>query len=162
MPPPLLFDLSSIDLQAKPIFDRETIGQVNPQRYEMQHLDGILWCDEEKRLILGYKDVTEDEFWVRGHIPGRPLMPGVIMIEAAAQLSSFFMKHIFKIEGFIGFAGIDSAKFRSVVEPGQRLYLLGHITKFKIRKNTSHVTISVQGVVIGSVVFEAAISGMKV
>jgi len=162
MPPPLLFDLSSIDLQAEPIFDKEAICKVNPQRYEMQHLDGILWCDKEKRLILGYKDVTENEFWIRGHIPDRPLMPGVIMVEAAAQLSSFFMKQVFEIEGFIGFAGIESAKFRSVVEPGQRLYLLGHITKFKIRKRGSRVTTYVQGVVEGSMVFEAAISGMKV
>ncbi len=162
MPPPLLFDLSSIDLQAEPVFDRKAICEVNPQRFEMQHLDGILWYNKDKRLILGYKDVTEDEFWIRGHIPGRPLMPGVIMIEAAAQLASFFMKWIYELEGFVGFAGINSAKFRSVVEPGQRLYLLGHITKFKRRKDTAHVTTSVQGVVNGSIVFEAAISGMKV
>ena len=162
MPPPLLFDLSSIDLQAEPVFDREAICKVNPQRFEMQHLDGIIWCDKEKRLILGYKDVTENEFWVRGHIPDRPLMPGVIMIEAAAQLASFCMKHIYELEGFIGFAGIDSAKFRSVVEPGQRLYLLGRVKKFKRRRDTAHVTTSVQGVVDGSMVFEADISGMKV
>ena len=162
MPPPLLFDLSSINLQAEPLFDREAICKVNPQRFEMQHLDGILWLDKEKLLVLGYKDVTDSEFWIRGHIPGRPLMPGVIMIEAAAQLSSFFMKQVYELEGFIGFAGINSAKFRSVVEPGQRLYLLGHITKFKRRKDTTHVTTSVQGVVDGSMVFETAISGMKV
>lgn len=159
MPPPLLFDLSKIDLFAKPLFDREAIGRFNPQRFEMQQLDGIIWQDKDKLLILGYKDVTEKEFWVRGHIPARPLMPGVIMIEAAAQLSSFFVKQLLGTEkGFIGFAGIESAKFRSVVEPGQRLYLLCHITKFKVRKYTA----SIQGVVGSTMVFETVVSGLRV
>ncbi len=158
MPPPLLFDLSQIDLKAKPIFDKEAIGKVNPQRFEMQQLDGILWYDKERFLVLGYKDVTGGEFWIRGHIPGRPLMPAVIMVEAAAQLSGFFVKHIYELEGFIGFAGIDSAKFRAPVEPGQRLYLLGHITRFKRRKYTT----SVQGVVGDTMVFETQVSGLQV
>lgn len=162
MPPPLLFDLSGIDLDKEPVFDREVICQSNPQRFEMQQLDGILWFNKEKSQILGYKDVTDKEFWVRGHIPGRPLMPGVIMIEAGAQLSSFMLKHIFEEEGFIGFAGIDEAKFRSVVEPGHRLYLLGQIVKYKRRKRTAHITTKVQGVVEGTMVFEALVSGMKV
>jgi len=46
MPPPLLFDLSQIDLSGKPIFDAEAIRRVNPQRFEMQQLDGILWYDK--------------------------------------------------------------------------------------------------------------------
>jgi 3-hydroxyacyl-[acyl-carrier-protein] dehydratase len=158
MPPLLLFDLSQIDLTAEPIFDKESIGEENPQRLEMQQLDGILWYDKGKFLILGYKDVTDDEFWIGGHIPGRPLMPGVIMVEAAAQLLSFFVKRIYEVEGFIGFTGIDSAKFRSVVEPGQRLYLLGHLTKITSRKYTA----TIQGVVDGTMVFETTVSGMKV
>ena len=162
MPPRLFFDLSQIDLTAKPLFDKEAICKVNPQKYEMQQLDGILWYDKEKFLILGYKDVTDNEFWIRGHIPGRPLMPGVIMVEAAAQLASFFMKQVYELKGFVGFAGINSAKFRSVVEPGQKLYLLGHITKFKRRRDTAHVTTNVQGVVDGAIVFETTIAGMKV
>jgi 3-hydroxyacyl-[acyl-carrier-protein] dehydratase len=162
MPPPLFFDLSQIDLEAKPIFDKEAVCKINPQRYEMQQLDGILWYDKEKKQILGYKDITKDEFWIRGHIPGRPLMPGVIMVEAAAQLASFFMKQIFQEPGFIGFAGIEYAKFRSVIEPGQRLYLLGLVTKYRRKKLTSLVTTDVQGVVDGNLVFEASVSGMRV
>ncbi|MHC4573888.1 MAG: 3-hydroxyacyl-ACP dehydratase FabZ family protein [Planctomycetota bacterium] len=158
MPPPLLFDLSKIDLTADPIFDKEAIARVNPQRFEMQQLDGVLWYDKAKFLILGYKDLTEDEFWVRGHIPDRPLMPGVIMVEAAAQLSSFFVKQVYGLEGFIGFAGIESAKFRATVEPGPRMYLLGHITKFKRRKYTC----SVQGIIDDAMVFEAVVSGLNV
>ena len=161
MPPPLLIDLSKIDLNAKPVFDKQAVLDVNPQRYEMQHLDGIIWYDREKLLILGYKDVTDKEFWVRGHIPGRPLMPVVIMIEAAAQLSSFFLKKIFEEGGFIGFAGIENAKFRSVIEPGNRLYLLGHVTKYIKKERTTRVTMDVQGIVDGNMVFETTVSGMK-
>ncbi len=158
MPPPLLFELSQIDLNKEPVFSRDDILQVNLQNYEMQQLDGILWYDKEKRLILGYKDVTENEFWIRGHIPGRPLMPGVIMIESAAQLLSFFVKKILGVEGFIGFASIDSAKFRSTVTPGQRLYLVGHLTVVKTRKYTAVI----QGIVDDKMVFDTQVSGLKV
>ena len=158
MPPSLLFDLSQIDLNAESLYTKEDIVEVNPQQYEMQQLDGILWYDKEKYLILGYKDITENEFWVRGHIPGRPIMPGVIMIEAAAQLSSFFVKKIYELTGFIGFASIESAKFRTTVEPGQRLLLLAHITKFKRRKYTC----TVQGMVDGKMAFDTTVSGLNV
>jgi 3-hydroxyacyl-[acyl-carrier-protein] dehydratase len=159
MAPSLLFDLSAIDLKGKPLFDREAICTINPQRFEMQQLDGIQWYDREKAMVLGYKDVTEREFWVRGHIPGRPLMPGVIQIEAAAQMLSFFVKHAYQEEGFIGFGGIERAKFRSAIEPGRRLYLLGHITE--ARRGRRYVC-DVQGVVATTLVFEATISGMRV
>jgi 3-hydroxyacyl-[acyl-carrier-protein] dehydratase len=158
MPPQLLFDLSEIDLNQKPLFTREDILQVNPQSFEMQQLDGILWYEKEKFLILGYKDVTKDEFWIRGHIPGRPLMPGVIMVEAAAQLLSFFVRKIYGVDSFIGFASIESARFRSTVEPGQRVYLLGHLIKFKSRKYTA----AIQGLVDDTMVFDTVISGIKV
>jgi len=158
MPPPLLFDLSKIDLSGEPVFGREEIERVNPQRFKMQQLDGISWYDKEKFLVLGYKDVTEQEFWVSGHIPGRPIMPAVIIVEAAAQLSSFFVKQVYQLEGFIGFAGIESAKFRSVVVPGQRLYLLGHLFRFKSRRYSCQV----QGLVDDTIVFEAVLLGMKV
>ena len=157
MPPPLLFDLSTIELE-RTMFDKDDICQVNPQRYEMQHLDGIIWYDKNKMMLLGYKDVTDGEFWTRGHIPGRPLMPGVIMIEAAAQLLSFFVRKVYEVDAFIGFAGIESAKFRGTVAPGKRLHLLGHLSTFRSRKYTA----TIQGVVDGTIVFDTTVSGMKV
>ncbi|MBN2455954.1 MAG: hypothetical protein JXB29_05375, partial [Sedimentisphaerales bacterium] len=75
-----------------------------------------------------------------------------------AQLSSFFVKQIYQLEGFIGFAGIDSAKFRNPVEPGKRLYLLAHLTKFKRRKYTC----SIQGIVEDTMAFEVVVSGLNV
>jgi 3-hydroxyacyl-[acyl-carrier-protein] dehydratase len=91
MPPKLLVDLSGIDLTrvAIPI---EEIREVNPQRYEMEQLSGIITYRPDLGYIVAFRDVRPDEFWVRGHIPGRPLFPGVLMIEAAAQLSSFYYK----------------------------------------------------------------------
>jgi 3-hydroxyacyl-[acyl-carrier-protein] dehydratase len=157
MPPQLLFDMSKIDLD-QVVINKQEIEAVNPQRFEMQQLDNVIWYDKEKFLILGYKDLTENEFWIRGHLPGRPLMPAVIMIEAAAQLSSVFVKHVYQLGGFIGFASIDEAKFRKPVSPGCRLYLLGHITVFKRRK----FTCIVQGIIDGTMVFDTVVSGLNV
>jgi len=157
MAPPLLFDLSKIDLE-KTVFDRSAIAEVNPQSHEMAQLDGIIWHDRPKLLVLGYKDVTETEFWVRGHIPGRPIMPAVIMVEAAAQLASFFMKRIYGLKGFIGFSGIDKTKFREAIVPGDRLYLLGHISKVRSRQFSADV----QGLVNGKLAFDTTVTGMKV
>ena len=56
----------------------------------MEQLTAIVHVDPEKHLVAGYKDVGNDEFWVRGHMPGYPLMPGVLMCEAAAQLCSYY------------------------------------------------------------------------
>jgi 3-hydroxyacyl-[acyl-carrier-protein] dehydratase len=158
MPPPLLFDISEIDLHAEPMFDKTVVCDINPQRYEMQQLDAILWVDPDRHLLLGYKDVTDHEFWVKGHIPGRPLMPGVIMIECAAQLLSFYVKQFLKVKGFVGFGGIESAKFRSTVEPGDRLYLLADVYERKARR----VSCRVQGVVDSTLAFEAVVKGVHV
>jgi len=157
MPPTYLFDISDIDL-TKTVFNRDDIGEVNPQSYEMSQLDGIIWHDLDKLQVLGYKDITENEFWVRGHIPGRPIMPGIVMVEAAAQIGSFFMKRIYGLTGFIGFSGIDRAKFRETVVPGDRLLMLGHICKIRSRQ----FSCDVQGFVNDKMVFDTRVTGMRV
>jgi 3-hydroxyacyl-[acyl-carrier-protein] dehydratase len=157
MPPQLLFDISEIDLTQE-VFGRDAIGEVNPQSFEMSQLDSIVWYDEESHHCIGYKDATDKEFWVRGHIPGRPIMPGVIMVEAAAQLASFYMKKIYGLEGFIGFSGIGTTKFRGTVVPGDRLIMLCKIVKFRSRQFSAQV----QGIVGDTLAFDTTISGMRV
>ena len=157
MPPQLIVDISDIDLTQE-LFNREQIAKVNPQSFEMAQLDGIIWYDKEKHISIGYKDLTDDEFWIRGHIPGRPIMPGVIMIEAAAQLSSFYMKEIYGLDGFIGFSGIEKTRFRGTIVPGDRLIMLCQIVKFRSRQFAAHV----QGIVDGTLAFDTIVSGMKV
>jgi len=155
MPSRLFIDLNTIDLD-RVVYDVEAIERNNPQRYEMRHLDGIIHLDPEAGYIVGFKDVTEDEFWVRGHIPGRPLFPGVLMIEAAAQLASFAVRQISSDTRFMGFGGVEQVKFRAQVTPGQRLYLIGKFMEMRSRR----FKLAAQGVVENQLAFEATIIGM--
>jgi 3-hydroxyacyl-[acyl-carrier-protein] dehydratase len=154
MPPQLLYDITGIDLSAV-LFDQEGIRQVNPQRGDMEQLNAIVYAQPEKGRILGYKDVRDDEFWVPGHIPGRPLYPGVLMIEAGAQLASFYTRKYSGWKGFIGFSGAESIRFRLPVPPGNRLYLLGQ----KDWERHGRFCCRVQGLLKGSIAFEASIVG---
>jgi len=157
MAPSLLVDLSKIDLN-RVLIPIEEIRQCNPHRYEMEMLSGCIHLDPEKGQIVAYKDVRADEFWVRGHIPGRPLMPGVLMIEAAAQMSSLYYKRVQKDPRFLGFGGVDGVKFRGQVVPGDRLLLLGQAIEIRSRR----AVFDTQGVVGDRMVFEARITGMPI
>jgi len=157
MPPQPLLDLSTIDLN-KILVDKEGIRRANPQRYEMEHLDGIVYIDTEHGRIVGIKNVRADEFWVRGHIPDRPILPGVIMIEAAAQLASYYTQTVLKYEGFFGFGGVDEVKFRGTVIPPARLVLVGQALDIRPRRSVCYL----QGFVDDKMVFEGKITGMPV
>jgi 3-hydroxyacyl-[acyl-carrier-protein] dehydratase len=159
MPPQLLFDISRIDLNRLEV-DQEAIRKVNPQRGAMEHLNGIVHMNFTPDVVevLGYKEVRSDEFWVEGHIPGRPLLPGVIMIEAAAQLAGYATRLTTDWEGFIGFGGVEDFKFRAPVMPGCRMYILGKRTKARHRR----LWCAVQGLVNGNIVFEGTVIGTVV
>jgi 3-hydroxyacyl-[acyl-carrier-protein] dehydratase len=157
MPPEVNFDPSQLDF-GRVLADREAIRQINPQRFEMEQLTAIVHVDLEKHLIVGYKDVGTDEFWVRGHMPGYPLLPGVLMCEAAAQLCSYYIvKHSQVLErDFIGFGGLENVRFRSPVHPGDRLVLVAKVT----RLNRRQTVFNVQGFVGNTMVFHADIIGV--
>jgi 3-hydroxyacyl-[acyl-carrier-protein] dehydratase len=120
----LILDPSEYDLDHV-IADIEVIRRHNPQRFEMEQLTAIVYDNRERGICVGYKDVTDDEFWVRGHMPGMPLMPGVIMCEAAAQLCCFHVERHQLMDGkMMGFGGLDEVRFRGTVVPGDRLVIV--------------------------------------
>jgi 3-hydroxyacyl-[acyl-carrier-protein] dehydratase len=157
MPPPAILDPATLDL-SQLIADRDEILRVNLHRYEFQLLDGIVHCDLEKQIFAGYHDVRADAYWVRGHIPERPLFPGVLMIEVAAQLASFMTHKVLKDDRFIGFAGVDEVKFRGTVEPPCRFVIVGRAKEIRRRRTVCEA----QGFVDNVMVFGGIITGMAV
>lgn len=156
MPPVALVDPATIDT-SRVLVDREGIRQGNPQRFEMEQLTGILAIDRDQHLIIGFKDVEPAEFWVRGHVPGFPLMPGVLICEAAAQLSSYYC-HVIRIveDGFLGFGGMEDVRFRGPVRPGDRLVLVSKANKL----NRRQTVFETQGFVENNMVYHGRIIGV--
>src|SRR5262245_22827321 len=156
MPPEALFDVSTVDCN-RIVADKEAIRKINPQRFEMEQLDAIVYLDRTRHLIVGYKDVRSDEVWVRGHMRGFPLMPGVMIGAAAAQLTSYYWKSSGAIEGdFIAFGGMDEVRFRGPVHIGDRLVLVGKSQKYHRRK----VEMQAQGYVGATMVFQGLMIGV--
>ncbi len=157
MPPVALVDPSTIDT-SKILHDIEDIRRGNLQRFEMEQLTAIIHLDRENHLIIGFKDITSDEFWVRGHMPDYPLMPGVLMCEAAAQLCSFYCQQIKMLDegGFIGFGGMEEVRFRGQVKPGDRLVIIAKAHRVHRRQ----AIFDTQGFVGTNMVFQGRIIGV--
>ena len=156
MASPLLFDITPIDLSAVAVSSEE-VGRLNLQAGDMRHLDHVIWFSGDLAEAVGVKHVRNDEFWVAGHIPGRPLMPGVLMIEACAQLCSVQFKLKLGMETFLGFVRCDDVVFRGQVVPGDTFLMLSKQISTTRRRFES----AVQAVVEGKLVFEAKITGMS-
>jgi len=156
MPPAPIINPSDIDT-SNVLADAEEIRRYNPQRHEMEQLTAIVHMDTDQRLVIGYKDVGSDEFWVRGHMPGYPLLPGVLMCECAAQLCSYYCQVIRLVpSGFLGFGGMEDVRFRGQVHPGQRLLIVGQAHRLH-RRQTIFDT---QGFIENNMVFHGRIIGV--
>lgn len=156
MPPPLLFDTAGFDA-SNVLITREEIYEQLPHRYEFMQLDGIVHIDLEAGEAAAVRNVRDNEFWVKGHIPGRPLFPGVLMMESAAHLASFVTSRIVDLKGkFLGFGGVDKFKFREGVTPGSRILILSKLLQARPRR----IICATQGLVGDRIVFEGQITGM--
>lgn len=155
----LILDPASVDY-TNVIADQAEIRRYNPQRFEMEQLTAIVHEDVERHVCVGYKDVTLNEFWVRGHMPNMPLMPGVVMLEAAAQMCSYFsQKYDLLGADMVGFGGLEDVRFRDPVIPGDRLVLMCEMTR--LRRGRIVVT-KFQGFVRNSLAVEGVLKGIPI
>jgi 3-hydroxyacyl-[acyl-carrier-protein] dehydratase len=111
-------------------FSAEEIYALLPHRYPFALVDRITDYEPEKRAT-GIKNVTYNEPHFQGHFPGRPLMPGVLIVEAMAQVGGVVLSQIPGVEGLCVFAGIDKVRFRRPVVPGDQLVMTVELISIK-------------------------------
>ncbi|MFN6569625.1 3-hydroxyacyl-ACP dehydratase FabZ [Dendronalium sp. ChiSLP03b] len=120
--------------EIKTTFTSEEIQQLLPHRYPFLLVDKIIDYVPGK-LAIGVKNVTVNEPQFQGHFPGRPLMPGVLIVEAMAQVGGIVLKQLPGFEdGLFVFAGIDKVRFRRQVVPGDQLVMTVELLTVKQRR----------------------------
>ena len=114
------------------LMNREQIKEVLPHREPFLLVDEVEEMEVGKSIVAK-KYVTEDEYYFQGHFPGRPIMPGVLIIEALAQVGAIAILSLEENKGKIAyFGGIKNAKFKRQVVPGDVLTL--KVTMERLRK----------------------------
>jgi UDP-3-O-[3-hydroxymyristoyl] N-acetylglucosamine deacetylase/3-hydroxyacyl-[acyl-carrier-protein] dehydratase len=115
------------------VLDIEAIMKILPHRYPFLLVDRILDIDIEKNVIIGLKNVTFNEPYFMGHFPSKPIMPGVLIVEAMAQCGGILLMHtmddIDKKLAF--FTSMDNVKFKKQVVPGDQLIFEMEILSFR-------------------------------
>lgn len=130
-----IVDLATLDLTRHVVPD-EVLRRFLPQRDEFQLLDGIVYLDPEQRIAVGYKDWDANPWWAKAHVPGRPLMPGVLMLEGGAQIATFLVKQEkeWASDQLIGLAGMDEVRVRGQIVPPARVYFVSKVLKVSGRR----------------------------
>ena len=109
------------------------IMQRIPHRYPFLLVDRVTEMNKEEKSVIGYKNVSINEAFFCGHFPGHPIMPGVLIVEGMAQcLGVMVMDDMMGQEKVPYFAGIDKAKFKNPVRPGDQLFYEAKVEKIKM------------------------------
>jgi len=107
------------------------IQEIIPHRYPFLLVDRIIEIEPLKKAV-GIKNVTVNEQFFQGHFPGKPIMPGVLLLEAMAQVGGVAMLYGEKYSGKLAvFAGIDRVKFRRPVVPGDQVRMVAEVIKMR-------------------------------
>jgi len=131
-----------------PLLDIQEIRDILPHRYPMLLVDSILELDEER--IVGIKNVTVNEPFFMGHFPEFPVMPGVLVVEAMAQVAGVLVLKSVpdRKNKLVLLATIEQAKFRRPVRPGDQLRIEMKVTRRKASVAKMHGQATVNGLVV--------------
>jgi len=145
-------------LAGEPVYDARKLRRVLPHRYPFMMIDRVVDLDGDRRAI-GIKNVSINEPFFQGHYPSHPIMPGVLILEAMAQLGGILLSQKLEHAGKIAvFLAMDHVKFRRAVVPGDQLVL--EAETLRVRSRTGHVRCSAK--VGDSLVAQAEIKFMMV
>ncbi|MBN3885316.1 MULTISPECIES: 3-hydroxyacyl-ACP dehydratase FabZ [unclassified Nostoc] len=131
---PQAINETTISSEIKTTFTSEEIQKLLPHRYPFLLVDKIIDYVPGKKAV-GVKNVTINEPHFQGHFPGRPLMPGVLIVEAMAQVGGIVLTQMSPVDGgLFVFAGIDKVRFRRQVVPGDQLVMTVELLWVKQRR----------------------------